>query len=755
MDTLNLRVAYRPVRVGWCVRYGNMDEIAKCIRQSCTLWGGRYNPLIPVGGDTDSDAIIQQLGVDILYPASAAPELATFINSFSYLKWWGMDTLTSEFFVETGSGLRPPFLDVTHPIQEIYNEYVKDKQSPQVKATLFAWDPADPLAYAFLAQFGDYPAQSVSGVDFARVNANFLGSVTKRLGANEAVPSDAFREITPVTITQFGLSVTSGAHRDNGFYVGRADNFEDIVNLWNLRAAGLEIFFFDPQQEMRIAEMKNSLVAWIQRESGEPRHFPRPVGIWSREGTKIDSNSFGKYLSGQTVRACNVQLESHAGEVNERSVLAVVSQVGGRHLVSVQLPENPFSEDLTFSQQSFVIVIRQWSGFFSDPDVTLMTPFLPELNEFYRREMLVIGDGFRVQRRGFGIITMAVASEVSFYAPQISKIVAAVFEVFGIHAEPSSAGKIAKRLIHQMDGLHGCRVFKLRGVRKLIEAYGPLQSFTRGAATSLIAQLDAESKPNFPAIFIRGKQLTVTSAFDYLLEKGVFRVGLELTCSNCDLLFWLALESLKHEVICEYCGKSFNVTPQLKDRDWRYRRSGLFGKDNHQEGAIPVALTLQQLESNIRFLDSRLFATSFKLEPVSAKISSCETDLVSLSQDLSGRVQLVIGECKSGGIENEITEDDVRHLVTVANAFPPDRVRTYIVFSKTGSFTQDEVLRCRNAQNELGPRVILLSERELEPYFIYEKTSKEFAIRKMGSSLQNLADVTNQVFFDSPVENRR
>lgn len=725
-----------------------MDEIAKCIRQSCTLWGGRYNPLIPVGGDTDSDAIIQRFGVDILYPASAAPELATFVTSFSYLKWWGMDTLTSEFFVETGSGLRPPFLDVTHPIQEIYTEYVKDKQSPQVKTTLFTWDPTDPLAYAFLAQFGDYPAESVSGVDFARVNANFLGSVTTRLGAHEAVPSDAFREITPVTITQFGLSVTSGAHRDNGFYVGRADDFEDIVNLWNLRATGLEVFLFDPQQEMRIAELKNSLVAWIQRESGEPRQFPRPVGIWSKEGTKIDSNSFGKYLSGQTVLACNVQLDSHAGVANERSVLAVVSQVGGRHLVSVQLPENPFSEDLTFSQESFVIVIRQWSGFFSDPDVTLMTPFLPELNEFYRREMLVIGDGFRVQYRGFGIITMAFASEVSFYAPQISKIVSAVFEAFGIHAEPSSAGKIAKRLVHQMDGLQGCRVFKLGGVRKLIEAYGPLQSFTRGAATSLIAQLDAENKPNFPAIFIRGKQLTVTSTFDYLLEKGVFRVGLELTCSNCDLPFWLALESLKHEVICEYCGKRFNVTPQLKDRDWRYRRSGLFGKDNHQEGAIPVALTLQQLESNIRLFDSRLFATSFKLEPLSAKISSCETDLVSLNQDLFGRVELLIGECKSGGIENEITEDDVRHLVTVANAFPPDRVRTYIVFSKTGSFTQDEILRCKNAQNELGPRVILLSERELEPYFIYEKTGKEFAIRKMGSSLQNLADVTNQVFFD-------
>jgi hypothetical protein len=50
------------------------------------------------------------------------------------------------------------------------------------------------------------------------------------------------------------------------------------------------------------------------------------------------------------------------------------------------------------------------------------------------------------------------------------------------------------------------------------------------------------------------------------------------------LEFWLALEPLAHEVTCDLCGEKFNVVSQLKDRDWRFRRSGLFGKEDELDG---------------------------------------------------------------------------------------------------------------------------------------------------------------------------
>jgi hypothetical protein len=450
-------------------------------------------------------------------------------------------------------------------------------------------------------------------------------------------------------------------------------------------------------------------------------------------------------------------------QFKSRRVLGHVSEANGGSQITFQLPEKPFRDDDVSFHQMMAVGIHATLRSHSEFGRTLVTPYLPEMNDFYRREMVLVGNEVRVQRDGFDVITSASASDISFYALQTTNVIAEFFRTFGIHAEPSLAGRIAMRIIHQMNGLQGCRVFKLPGVRKLIEEYGPLKPFTRGAATQMIAQIDPVTmRPNMPVVFVDGTQLTSSSAFDYLLGKGALRAGLELTCLNCSLDFWLALEGLGHKVACEYCGQTFDVTPQLKDRDWRFRRSGLFGKDNHQEGALPVVLTLQQLESNINPLGSAsLFATSFALSSAGAKISQCETDIVMLTEDADGRMQLVIGECKTGGQEHEIaeperevskpeygiTQEDVNNLVAVANAFPPERVSVFLVFSKTGPFSASEIARCMSAQEAHQRRVILLSDRELEPYDVYERTAQQFNINAAANSLVDLARATHDIFF--------
>ncbi len=51
-----------------------------------------------------------------------------------------------------------------------------------------------------------------------------------------------------------------------------------------------------------------------------------------------------------------------------------------------------------------------------------------------------------------------------------------------------------------MGGLQGCRVFKIKGVRKLIESFEPFQSFERSAAMDLIRNVDATTvKGDFSA----------------------------------------------------------------------------------------------------------------------------------------------------------------------------------------------------------------------------------------------------------------
>jgi len=157
----------------------------------------------------------------------------------------------------------------------------------------------------------------------------------------------------------------------------------------------------------------------------------------------------------------------------------------------------------------------------------------------------------------------------------------------------------------------------------------------------------------------------------------------------------------------------------------------------HQEGTIPVVLTLQQIDSI--FMSSLIYSTAMTIAPVTANIEACETDSVIIGgPDYEGRIPLAIGESKSG---DEITEQDVAHLKKVADTLPSKRIAPYIIFSKTAVFAP-QIERCRGAQDPYHRRVILLSVRELEPYFVYERTAKEFEIRPSAISLADLASAS-------------
>ncbi|NWG76128.1 MAG: hypothetical protein HXY24_16270 [Rubrivivax sp.] len=172
----------------------------------------------------------------------------------------------------------------------------------------------------------------------------------------------------------------------------------------------------------------------------------------------------------------------------------------------------------------------------------------------------------------------------------------------------------------------------------------------------------------------------------------------------------------------------------------------MFGKDDHQGGGIPVALTLQQLHTA---LHSHVLAytTGTELEPAGADMQKCETDFVLLAESLPERtLQVAIGECKGAG---QIMEDDVRNLALVADALASGGdCEAFIVFAKTSAFTAEEVERCKAAQGKYERRVILLSDRELEPYFMYERADKEFEIQGSAVSLEDMVQATRNIYFD-------
>jgi hypothetical protein len=754
MGTLSVRIRYRPIRFGWCVREGNIEDIRRALRLTCTLWGGRHNPLIPVGGPDDHGReLVEAFRVDALYPVTDDPSLKRFAKSFSHLPWPGFH---EEFFIDGMTGRVATFLDIYHPVRFLFEKYIQDKADPKLEVRIFEWDPADPLADVLLAYFGAYPSAEDTGKDYGDFVSKNLRAQLVQLDAVDALPNDAFRAITPAVISGYDLKQDRvGGWNYPGFYVGDPADFEDILNFWNLRAANIGVLFLDNAQDIRLRGLWEAYLGLLRQRPEDPPGWDPKVCIWSREGAAVDLAKFGGERIGRVELRDGVwngrNIQPPLMYIDEHSALGSLSDRRGVPSLSFDLRPKPFFDDPEFHIQSVIASVRPLIDVGGE-ETTFRYPYIPELNQYYGHKAHFESNAARAEHDGLGIVVSLTQDDLTIDALRRRELVAGLFRVFGMNAEPSEPGRIAARLIKQMGGVQGCRAFKIAGTRDLIERYSPLQSFTRTNAVQIIGRNDPETGiPHFERyerLYIepreRGGKLTPHHVFDFLLKRGVFRVGLKFLCPSCELDFWTGLDDVRAKMTCEYCGSEFNVTPQLRDRDWAYRRSGLFGREDHQQGSIPVALTLQQLDTTLH--REGISVTGMNLGPVSAAVEPCETDFVVISEEpFERKVALAIGECKTG---REIEAEDVRKLTLIADALSATkRIEPYIIFSKPAPFTQDELTRCSAAQPQFGKRVILLSDRELEPHFVYELAKEEFDIPPGSSSLHDLARATDSIYF--------
>lgn len=746
-------VSYRPVRFGWCVRHGHWDDLRRALRLTHTLWGGRFNPIIPIDELPLAEALVRLFRVDILYPVADANQLNDFTARFPWLPW---PDFRKELFTPSASGPIAGFLDIYHVVRHIFEDQIKDKPDPKFSATQFQWDDADPLGDVFLSYLGTYPPKAEIGKDyFELVEKNLRGSRTELRTTDELNPV-ILRDITPNALTTYDAEWDSAPNPGHsGIYVGNGRDFDDIVNFWNLRASDAEVVFYDPEHRRRLEKLKDAFAERFKRVMPEQATLKGLMSVWSKEGADVDLSPFKldsilrRTVSESTWNGYNLRpTQFHIGR--SKSTLATVTDDEQACRLYLQLPEKPFFDEPELHRQKAVAQLSSLAWASRNDETTFNVPYLPALNPFCGRRMHFDPSVTRVQPGSLAIIESIARDQVHLTAIPKRELMTQIFEISGMRAEASPPGRIASRLIAQMGGIQGCRVFKIPGVRDLLEEYGPQDSFERTDAIQRIGRCDpVTGVPNFSdyeSLFIEYREhgpLKPEHAFLYLIKRGVFQVGLELCCPYCELDSWTGLDDVASEVKCPHCGRPFLSTPQLRDRNWKYRPSGLFGTANNQAGSLPVILTLQQLDTVLS--PETLFVTNMNIRPTTASIERCETDFALVCQhSREDKVSIAIGECKT---RLEISEDDVRKLGLVADAFEEAGMDSFIVLAKLAAFTPDEIARCARAQSPYRMRVIMLTDRELEPYSIYERTEKEFQIDRSAISLEDLAEVTDTIYF--------
>ena len=763
MDTLRVDLFYRPLRIGWAIKSDDYDAFRKAVRYSHALWGGQFNPILFVDRESESSWLIDLFRVDVIIPVGDSDEGKDFLKKYPYL----INPFFHNSIFMKGSEHHEPnsnVLDI-HNALAYWHEKQEWKELKEYGLHSNSWATDDPLADVFISQLGGYPDKDEVGKNYLELLKSYSEFTEILLDSEKPIPTTTIDYPGISYLSRHGIKRHYGidqSRKNPGFFVGSATNLEDLVCHWNLRACDIALWFVDPQYLERYTDI---LPAWekeVQRRvANYPHEWNRNVAVWTRWEDRDEAcKPFGKskilydQVSDETWNGLNVQAPMMY--FGETSVLGVLGSEGSRPKVSFALSDKPFCGDTWFYQQHLVASISLIGGLYGDEQHTFHAPYLPELNEFYARTMHFHYDKLRTEPERIGIIIDVADHDSFLYALPIAELMERIFDMAGYEAKLSHAGLITKQLITQLGGIQEGSVFKVPGVRRLLKTHGPNKSVTKKTALQDIGSKDPDRPDvnfkDYKDLYIEprqyGEKLTPEAVFGYLVEKGLFRIGANLNCPSCKINSWIPLDSLKHKVVCDLCGHEHDVTRNLTNiNQWHYRKSGILGAEKNLQGAIPVLLTLQQLDTNFHNLfNENIYSPSLNLTSKSNEDSTkCETDFVWVILRAHSRKTIVIlAECKDQGL---ITADDINNLKRIADSLPMKRFKTFVILSQISPFTKDEIKLAKELNDSYCRRAILLSANELEQAYISGQTKDKSGKYLSWHSPEEMANSTAQLYF--------
>jgi hypothetical protein len=755
MSTKNISIKFRPVRLGFLVRNGSLDDVVRAAGLNSLLCGGIYNPLIPIGKDTaTAERWMTNFNVDIIEAVSHSDEIDAFAAKHPLLRspfFISTNFLYEDWYTKKNKLMYLSVLNVINSLRHEETEYQSIGWTPD--HVLPIWDDDHPMKKLFSVCFGFYPNDLNLKDDFTTFYFAGLKAKEILILPDDGPPPILAKTGYPLSLTRERLEGHGGTMRDRGLgvYVGDENDFNDLVLFWNIRAAGMNVEFlplgsrekFMPfidaflkrlcQIPLSPSERVDFLSAYCRHDRVEEvKAIISGINCAKRLiALPCDDNALWNY---------NINIKNPYFSQYQR--LANIAK-GDHYELSFDFPEVPLLAGMAqeIERQSLIVSVDSLKEDFAYPGHTLKPPFIRALSGFYGVGMLQNAFRVKAERNGIRVVIEPKETSLSLWPIQQELLFERVFELAGIKAKVSQPGIITNQILTKLKGIEGARVFKITGVRKLLETLKKDSSVTRGHATNVIRENDFS---RFEDLYIEPRQeekLTASQTFSFLLKKEFLRAGLDLICNHCRLESWLSLEQIADYWTCAYCGGRNQTSLHLKDRgDWKFRKSGLFAKDNNQEGAIPVILTLLQLYRRLNHF-GLLHAASHNLN-FDAK--SCEIDFAVLQYSISDRVELGIGECKSeGGV---ISVEDVENLKAVRDRFAPSGIYVFPIFAKTAESFQPEEIALFQQLSEEDVDFILFSNRELETYEPYESYEREDLVDQFPSTLQGMAWNSRKIY---------
>jgi hypothetical protein len=776
----------RPLRFAFLVDTNDRAAVRKAIQLSSMQWGGMFNPIVPVFGSrlptrwsreprfvlakpkAITDGYLEGFDPDYIVPLTASLE--------GKVETRNAEIITPEQML--GEFMRDGFPQYGVGVLELAS-HVADKEFKYVRQT--------PLT-VILPQFARAHSLFLSAVfgdllpEVAALLKQYFGralSMSEPRCSVEDYPN--LLGADHLFVRRMTVAEIDYQPRDATVYCMDATDPLDVVDYWNLRAAGFYVIPA-PRQAFWVPGVKKMVRKFVEDNYGPHHHNP---DYYFHSTFQV-----GRGITQSDVAAFVRALEIPAPEKPMQPNLSIRwwyprlwdrwARLETEERVGVFFSDE---REVTIKDEEGSAELRALGpSFASDPRSSLEPRFANELD--YRvygaqepvAEVLPHGsrnlaarvarfgiDNFRLSLSGPVYLASRNDSRIFFSIPKAEHFMLCWFREAGWTAELSQAGRIAKQMLRRLGGEYGIHLIDHEGVVQLLDKHASEKLDPADPQKPRAPKWIPESVLTGEIDRILRQEGSLVERERYLAmlrERDVLRLGLQLHCPTCTRWLWKAIGDLDEQVECEHCLTRFSVSAASPDdRRWSFKPVGPFNVRDFAGGGYTSLLTWKF------FKGTRDRATTPIMSVELGKDSTTrEVDLALFCNDgpsRSPKVELVLVECKS---YDAFEASDIAKMQHLGEQVP----EAILTFAKLGkglnsaevSLLTRLVMRQRHLWKARKPHsaVLILTGTELfghrgAPYCWEGKGGKfdeAFKKWRVVRTLRHLAEITQTLYLNVP-----
>ncbi len=802
MASGQITVTLRPIKFATLVDPSDRDALLQAIQINTFLWGGTYNPIIPVFQKTPSNW--SHLPLD---PPSPELIISGYVRFFdpdilivcgkiepSKIECSGrMVVVASDITAPIANGIPGYGIGLFEILAELGRREFKFVRRDELKVLVPTFDaPTEPLLAAI---FGDVPPGA--GGDLYEYFLKSVDTHRPTITIDNFLEFSAGQYLFRRQVCGFGLNVRRPrADRKDVIFFFDHTNALDVIDYWNLRAVGWEVLPV-PQAAAgsdKAKEVSREFISNNEKRDTEPPNFEHRVTILKgRSVAEGDHKAFMESLrqSPNQIMTCQFWYPPMWDEFTHvRGHLACSQLVADTRKTYIGDETSTLRIDAL--APTFMKGYRTGASYANDIEIAryglrdFNTEVIPP-NEPTVAHLFGSGlpNEWRVGANGLTFLGDYADWTVHLDQPNPCDVIASVLEAKGwTEFTISTAGNVAYQMMRHVGGPSHIGILKSQVLIEYLEKLSRSGNYDLAQTFFAVIKKIDEARP------VAGNVHRLVQKYT---DARVFTLGLEVQCSVCTQRSWYALDSADYEVQCPKCLSCFklpihNPAGELK---WAYKNLGPFtsppdddAKDDEKDAGTGLSAEVQWAYKSLGPFAapkrgggaySVLLAVSFLCghhHPATTTVLSfnakskdgkpLEADFMIFYRNAAvweRQTELVFGECKTF---NKFKQRDIDRMQVIADNFP-DSVLVFATLSNDFSNEEKELLvpfvkACRAYGKLDRPRhaVLLLTGTELfstfgPPSCWTDKAgkAKEWAdARRPLPTLLNLCEATQSIYLN-------